>query len=98
MGGKSQNQVTVRVERDVLQKIDSIRAGYKNISQRLVLELAVSALQDQIKRDGGKLNITPGAPGNGHADDACDAPGHCMDPIRLAAESRARYGSKGAKR
>jgi len=35
-----------------------------------------------------------GEQGNAPAGDACDAPGHCPAPIRLAAESRPRWGVK----
>jgi predicted transcriptional regulator len=31
-------------------------------------------------------------PGNAHAGESCDAPGHCTGQIKIAAESRGRYG------
>jgi hypothetical protein len=92
MGGKTK-QVTIRVDKSTRAKIADLCKRHNHIPQRLIIDLAVRALVEKINRDGGRLVIDAGAnQGNADAGSACDAPGHCTAPTRMAAEARSRYG------
>jgi hypothetical protein len=82
-------QKAVRVNPITLKRIKALQTAYKKktpgVSMADIVDMAISGLLENHEL------------GNAPAGDACDAPGHCPAPIRLAAESRPRYGSRGVK-
>jgi len=76
-------QVTIPLPKHVKLHIEHIarkERRTKTETMRLMLIDAVKRYEES------------GAKGNGLANDACDAPGHCTETTRLAADSRGRYG------
>ena len=76
-------QKVVRVNPITLKRIKALQVAYRKktpgISMADIVDMAISGL------------VEAETPGNGPTT-ACDAPGHCTAPIRLAADSRGRYG------